>query len=122
MLTLLSHLYAHYTWILATDLAENDRKLQETFNPDEPIESFYTSLNECADYATAADDPITEGKFVRISYGLVAETGNSRKTAKPGEPSWSRKIPGQRSSHISLKRRLTCRNVSKPPVKGGTIP
>ena len=38
-LNLLSHLYAHYAKILATDLAENDRKLRDTYNTDEPLES-----------------------------------------------------------------------------------
>ena len=41
------------------DLAENDRKLQETFNPDKPLKSLYTRLNECVDYRTTVGDPIT---------------------------------------------------------------
>ena len=32
-------------------------------------------LNECFDYATAASEPIIEGQFICIDYGLVAETG-----------------------------------------------
>ena len=67
MLTLLSNLYAHYAQILVTYLAENNRKLQETYNPDEPLEILYTKLNKCVDYATTAGEPITEGKFVRIA-------------------------------------------------------
>ena len=50
---------------------------------------------------------------------LSRKRGNSRKTSKPGKPSQSIKRLGQHSSHISSKRRPTCRNVSKPPVKGG---
>ena len=37
--------------------------------------SLYTRLNECADYTTASGKPITEGQVVRISCGLVIETG-----------------------------------------------
>ena len=75
MLTLLSHIYAHYARISATYLAENDRKLWETYNPDEPLKILYTRLNECVDYSTATGEPITEGQVVCIAYGLVAETG-----------------------------------------------
>ena len=32
-LTLLSHLYVHYARILATDLADNDKKIREAYNP-----------------------------------------------------------------------------------------
>ena len=57
------------------DLTKNDRKLWETYNPDEPIKRLYTRLNKCVDYATTAGERITEGQVVRISYGLVTETG-----------------------------------------------
>ena len=58
MLNLLSHLYMHYARISAADLAEKKRKLRETFNPEKPLESLYTRINECVHYVTAADDPI----------------------------------------------------------------
>ena len=70
-MNLLSHLYTHYARISATDLEENDRKLQETYNIYKPLKILYTSLNEYIDYATAAGEPITEGQVVRIAYGLV---------------------------------------------------
>ena len=66
MLTLLSHMYTHYARIFSTDLAEINRKLQETYNLNEPLESLYTRLNECVDYATLASEPITKGQVVRI--------------------------------------------------------
>ena len=46
-----------------------------TFNPREPLKSLFTRLNKCVDYATAAGDPVTEVQIVRITYGLVTETG-----------------------------------------------
>ena len=73
-LTLLIHLYANYTRILVTDLTENDRKLQEIYNIDEPLESLYTRLNECVNYASVEGGPITEGQVVLTAYCLVAET------------------------------------------------
>ena len=44
---LLSHLYGYYARILATDLTENDTKLNGAFNPNELLESLYTRISEC---------------------------------------------------------------------------
>ena len=74
-LQLLSQLYAHYLIILATDLSENDKKLREAYNPDNPLKILYTRLNKCVDYVTAVGESITEGQVVHIAYGLFAETG-----------------------------------------------
>ena len=65
-----------------TDLAENNRKLRKTYNTDEPLESLYTSLNECLDYATAAGEPIIEGQVVCITYSLVTETGQFKEDCR----------------------------------------
>ena len=70
-LRLLSHLYDHYARILATDLADNDKKLRGPYNPYEPLESLYLRLNKCVYYATTSGEPITEGQVVRIGYGLI---------------------------------------------------
>ena len=75
MLLLLSNIYDHYSRILATDFADNDTKLREAFNPDNPLESLYMRLNKCIDYATVGGDPITEGQIMRIAYSLIKETG-----------------------------------------------
>ena len=45
MLQLLIHVYVHYMRILATDLAKNDKNLQESYNPYNPPKSLYTRLN-----------------------------------------------------------------------------
>ena len=57
------------------DLEENETKLWEPFNPDEPLERLYTKFNERVDYATVAGDPVMEGQIVLITHGIVAETG-----------------------------------------------
>ena len=44
-LNLIGHLYDDYARILATNLASNDTCLQETLNPDKPLEMLYIRLN-----------------------------------------------------------------------------
>ena len=60
MQTLMIHIYGNYARIFSMDLAYNDKKLRDSCNPDEPLNSLYTRLNECVDYAAAAGNPITE--------------------------------------------------------------
>ena len=75
MLQLLIHLYAHYMSILATELYGTKKRIREAYNTYEPLKSLYVRLNVFMDYATAAVEPITKGKVVRISCSLFAETG-----------------------------------------------
>ena len=42
---------------------------------EEQLESLIERLNECAYFATAASEPVSETQLVRIAYGLVDETG-----------------------------------------------
>ena len=55
------------------DLAENDRNLRETLNPEKSLKILYTKLNECVDYA--AVNPIIDGQVMHIAYSLVTEMG-----------------------------------------------
>ena len=72
---LLTHLYKNYARISPSDMAANDERLRASYNAEEPLESLIESLNECADFATAAREPVLETQLVHIAYGLVDETG-----------------------------------------------
>ena len=46
MLQLIVHLYSHYARISTADLAPNNFKLQEPYNPKNTLERIYTRINE----------------------------------------------------------------------------
>ena len=73
---LLPHLYKNYTCILPLDMADNDERIRESYNADETLKSPIERLGKCADFATAAREPVSETQLVCITYGLVAETGH----------------------------------------------
>ena len=73
-INLIGYLYENYNQILDTDIADNDVRLQESFNLDEALQSLYTILNECTDYSITAGDPIIKCQLVQIVYGLITET------------------------------------------------
>ena len=74
-LLLIIYLYGHYARILSTELVENSTKMQEPFNPTNPIESLYTRINKCIEYKTTAEKLVTEIQVMRIAYDLVAKKG-----------------------------------------------
>ena len=74
-LQLIVQLYTHYVHISTRDLAANDAKLRELFNPAKPLKSLYTRLNDLVNYTAVAGETITNEQVIQITYGLVAETG-----------------------------------------------
>ena len=72
---LINHLYKQYARISSMGMAANDEIIRASYNSKEPLGSLTERLNECADFVTAASEPVSETQLVRITYVLVAETG-----------------------------------------------
>ena len=71
---LLDHLYNNYALVSSTDMAANEKRIRASYNAEEPLESLIERLNECADFTTAASEPVLETQVVRIASVLVAKT------------------------------------------------
>ena len=71
----LTHIYKNYARISPLDMAAKDEILRSSYNAEELLKSLTERLDECAEFATAAGEPVSETQLVRISYELVAETG-----------------------------------------------
>ena len=69
------HLYKHYTRISPSDMASNDERLRVSYNTEELLNSLIKRLNEYADFATAANESVSETQLFRIAYGLVDDMG-----------------------------------------------
>ena len=72
---LLTYIYKNYAHILQSDMAAGYERLRALYNTEEPLESHIERLHECANFATAAVEPVPDTQLVRIAYRLVAETG-----------------------------------------------
>ena len=64
---LITHIYEHYGRIIPLDMAVNDEILQASYKTEEPIESLIKRINECADFATASGEPVSETQLVHIA-------------------------------------------------------
>ena len=55
-------------------MSENDGYLQSPYNTEDTLVGIMKRLNECAEFAAAASELVTETRLVSITYGLVTET------------------------------------------------
>ena len=102
---LISHLYVHHAWILATYLAANCIHLQESFNPYEPIESLYVRLNKC------------DSEYLMVSLRRQVSFNN---TATPDCKVHNQTRPGHNYSPTSSTICHICVKGNIPPAKGDT--
>ena len=72
---ILTHLYKNYARISPSDMTSKNERLQALYNSEEPLENLIKRIDECADFVTASGEPVSETQLVRITYGMVAETG-----------------------------------------------
>ena len=56
-------------------MAGNYEIIRAPYNAEEPLKSLIKMLNKCAEFSTAAVEPVLETQIVRIKNGMVDETG-----------------------------------------------
>ena len=72
---LIKHIYKRYIRIPSTDMAANDKRLQASYNAEEPLKSLTKRINKYADFSTAASKSVSDTQLLLITYGLVSNTG-----------------------------------------------
>ena len=72
---MLRHLYDTYADISAEDLEENDRRLREQWDPNQPFEQLIKQIQDAIDLADHAGVPYTAEQIINIAYNLVERTG-----------------------------------------------
>ena len=75
-LALLTHLYTNYACISATYVAASNKNILSQYKLEDPLEGIIERLNEYADFAAAASEPVTDTQIFHITYELVVETGH----------------------------------------------
>ena len=74
-LNMLQHLYDNYGVISAVDLADNDDKLREAYDPSQPIETLFHRFEAAVEYADAAKRPYAPDQLVSRAFLLILKTG-----------------------------------------------
>jgi hypothetical protein len=87
---ILDFLYTNYGNITPAELLANTEKLQEPYNPSEPIESLFTRFEDAMEYADAANRPFTEVQILEYALLSILKTGQFKEAIRE----W-RSLPAQ---------------------------
>ena len=90
---ILTYLYDSYAKITPSSLAANDQKIREALDPSQPIEVFFTRIEECQEFASAGNTPYTPEQVLNIAYQTAFASG----VYADGCKEWRRKNADQKT-------------------------
>jgi hypothetical protein len=103
---MLDHLFMTYGNITAVDLENNFEQMRRTWDPQQPVESLFKQIQDCANYSEAGGVLIGHPQQINVGYAKIFATGNfmsacRRWNEKPnGEKTWA-----QFKAHFSAAHR-----------------
>ena len=86
-LDMLTHLYDTYGKITEIDLNKNQEVMNEPFDHNLPIESFFRRIEECVEFAAAGNTPFSPHNCHRGSYHHFGFSGSFIDTLRSADPS-----------------------------------
>ena len=90
---LIEHLLTSYGNITPNDLASNDAIFRKAYDPNQPIETFYSQIEDAMDYADAGRSAYTAAQVVTNAYSLIFSTGMFPESCRE----WRRKIEADKT-------------------------
>jgi hypothetical protein len=72
---MLSYLFTEYGAIDDNDLMANNKKFEEPWDGAEPLENVITWIQDCCDFAEAAEQPYTAQQILSKAFAIVFNTG-----------------------------------------------
>jgi hypothetical protein len=103
---ILDLLFSTYGNITAVDLELNFEHMRRSWDPQQPVESFFMHIQDCADYSEAGGVLIGHPQQIKVGYANIFATGNfisacRRWNEKPlAEKTWA-----QFKSHFAAAHR-----------------
>jgi hypothetical protein len=107
---LIVHLLTSYGDITPTNLAHNDTVFRKPYDSTQPIEAFYSQIEDVMDYADAGKSAYTAAQVVTNAYSLIFTTGMFHK-----------RKPGTNSKYTSLKPTTIGALHKAPPKQKDTM-
>lgn len=99
-LDMLSHLYDTYARITQGALEENDQRLKQDWDPNQPFEVLIDQIEDAVDFAAAGKTPYTTEQIVNSAYNIVFQTGLFQDECK----AWRKKTPEEKTwAHFKVE-------------------
>jgi hypothetical protein len=73
---MLDQLFDTYGNITAVDLEINFEHMRRAWDPQQPVETLFKQIQDCADYSEAGGVPIGHSKQINVGYAQIFATGH----------------------------------------------
>jgi hypothetical protein len=73
---MLDHLFETYGNIISVDLEINFEHMRRAWDPQQPVETLFKQIQECADYSEAGGVPIVRSQQINVGYAHIFATGH----------------------------------------------
>jgi hypothetical protein len=117
---MLDHLFMDYGNITAVDLENNFEQMRRAWEPQQPVESLFKQIQDCADYSEAGGLLIGHPQQINVGHAKIFATGHfmsacHRWNEKPNvEKTWA-----QFKTHFAAAYRQHKQMQGKSPFKSG---
>jgi hypothetical protein len=79
---MLDHIFETYGNITAVDLEINFEHMCQAWDPQQPVETLFKQIQECADYSEAGGVPIGPSQQINVGYAKIFATGHFMSTCR----------------------------------------
>jgi hypothetical protein len=73
---MLDHLFETYGNITSVDLEINFENMHRAWDPQQPVETLFKQIQDCADYSEAGGVPIGHSQQINVGYAKIFATGH----------------------------------------------
>jgi hypothetical protein len=103
---MLDHLFITYRNITAVDLENNFEHTHRAWDPQQPVESLFTQIQDCADYSEAGGVLIGHPQQINVGYAKIFATEHFMSACRRwNEKPHAEKTWAQFKAHFSAARR-----------------
>jgi hypothetical protein len=99
---MLDHLFETYGNITAVDLEINFEHMRRAWDPQQPMETLFKQIQDCADYSEAGGLPIGPSQQINVGYTKIFATGHFMSACR----CWNKK-PAADKTWTNFKCRFT---------------
>jgi hypothetical protein len=112
---MLDHLFETYGNITAVDLEINFEHMRRAWDPQQPVESLFKQIQDCADYSEAGGVPIGPSHQINVGYAKIFATGKFMSACRR----WNEK-PAAEKTWTHFKSHFTAAPHQHKQMKGET--
>jgi hypothetical protein len=112
---MLDHLFETYGKITAVDLEINFEHTRRAWDPQQPVESLFKQIQDCADYSEAGGVPIGPSQQINVGYAKIFATGQFMSACRR----WNEK-PATKKTWTHFKSHFAAAHRQHKQMKGET--